>query len=92
MATLNGARALGINAGEIRIGMAADLAVIDLDRPNMQPLADPVAALCYSASGYEAETVMVGGKLLMERGELLTIDKERVFAECERICERIGTR
>lgn len=92
MATVNGARALGINAGEIRTGMAADLAVIDLDRPNMQPLADPVAALCYSASGYEVETVMVGGKLLMERGELLTIDKERVYAECSRICERIGTR
>jgi len=92
MATQNGARALGINAGEIRKGLAADLAIVDLDRPNMQPIADPVAALCYSASGYEVETVIVGGRLLMERGELLTIDRERVFAECARICERIGTR
>ena len=91
-ATATGARALGINAGEIRVGMAADLAILDIDRPNMQPLADPVAALCYSASGYEVETVMVDGKLLMERGELLTIDRERVYAECAKICERIGTK
>ena len=90
IATVNGARALGLNSGEISVGMNADLAIIDLDRPNMQPVNDPLSALCYSASGYETDTVIVGGRVLMEKGKLLTIDTGRVYAECARICERIG--
>lgn len=89
-ATFYGARALGLNSGEIRVGMNADLTIIDLDRPNMQPVNNPLSALCYSASGYETDTVLVGGKVLMEKGKLLTIDTGRIFSECARICERIG--
>ncbi|MCL2126034.1 MAG: amidohydrolase family protein [Oscillospiraceae bacterium] len=91
MATVHGARAMGHDdLGEIRQGAIADLAVIDLDRPNMQPLNDPVAALAYSANGSEVETVMVGGDVLMENGEFLTIDKDRVYHEISAICKRLG--
>lgn len=93
MATKNGARAAGLHGvGEIAVGMKADLAILSLDHPNMQPMNNPVAALAYSASGHEVETVMVGGKLLMENREFLTIDKERVLFEVNKVCERIGTR
>lgn len=93
MATKNGAKAAGLaNVGEISVGMKADLAIMSLDHPNMQPVNNPVASLAYSASGHEVETVMVGGKILMENREFTTIDKERVLFEVNKICERIGTR
>jgi len=93
IATKNGARAMGIgNLGEIRPGYIADLVILNLDCPNMQPVNDPVAALAYSANGSEVETVIVGGRVLMENKEFLTIDEGRVYSEIERICERIGVR
>ena len=93
IATKNGAKALGLgDTGEIRAGFKADIAIVDLDRPNLQPLGDPVAALCYSANGSEVETVLAGGELLMENGRFTTIDSEKVHFEVNRICERIGTR
>lgn len=93
IATKNGAKALGLkNIGEIKAGYKADLAILDLDRPNMQPLNDPIAALAYSANGSEVETVMVGGKILMENRSFTTIDSEKVIFEVNKTCERIGTR
>jgi 5-methylthioadenosine/S-adenosylhomocysteine deaminase len=90
IATVNGARALGLSGtGKIEAGMAADLAVIDLDRPNMQPVNDPVAAIAYSAFGSEVETVIVGGRVLMEKCEFLTIDGEKVIDEVNKVCKRI---
>ena len=92
IATKNGALAMGYdNLGEIKPGNIADLVILDLDRPNMQPLGDPVSTLAYSANGSEVETVIVGGRVLMENREFLTIDSERVVSEVARICERIGT-
>ena len=90
IATKNGALAMGRNdLGEIKVGNIADLVILDLDRPNMQPLNNPVAALAYSANGSEVETVMVGGRILMENREFTTIDKEKVNYEVTKICERI---
>ena len=93
IATKNGSAAIGRgDMGEIKPGNVADLAILDLDRPNMQPVNDPIAALAYSANGSEVETVIVGGCILMDNREFLTIDSERVYREVDRICERIGTR
>ena len=90
IATKNGAMAMGrSDLGEIRPGNAADLVILDLGRPNMQPLGDPASALAYSAYGSEVETVIVGGRMLMECGEFLTIDSDRVVHEVSKICERI---
>ena len=91
IATVNGARALGRDdLGEIKPGNAADLVIIDLDRPNMQPISDSLAALAYSTNGSEAETVIVGGRILMENYDFLTIDRERVFYEVMKTGKRLG--
>jgi 5-methylthioadenosine/S-adenosylhomocysteine deaminase len=93
IATKNGARALGYaDLGEIVAGNIADLAIIGLGYPNMQPVSNPIAALAYSATGAEVETVIVGGQILMENREFKTIDRERVYHEVAKTCERIGTR
>ena len=92
MATINGARALGLekSLGKIEVGFDADLTLLDLNRPNMQPATNPVAALAYSASGHEVVLTMVKGEILYENGEFPTIDAQRVFYEVEKTCKRIG--
>jgi len=93
IATRNGAKAIGrSDIGEIRTGYAADLVILDLDQPNMQPPNDLIAALVYSANGSEVETVIVGGNVLMENRDFLTIDYNEVVYEVNKTSERIGTR
>jgi len=93
IATKGGAIALGrSDIGEIKPGNIADLVILDPDCPNMQPVNDPVSALAYSANGSEVETVIVGGQVLMDNKEFLTIDSEKVYHEISKICDRIGTR
>lgn len=90
MATMNGARALGREneLGQIREGFKADLTIIDLKNPNFMPNNNLIAALIYSANGSEVDTVMVDGRILMEKKELKTIDEERVYFEMEKIGQR----
>jgi len=93
IATKGGAAAMGrFDIGEIVPGNIADLAILDLNAPNMQPVNDPVSALAYSTSGSEVETVIVGGRVLMENKEFLTIDADKVYYKVSEICDRIGTR
>jgi 5-methylthioadenosine/S-adenosylhomocysteine deaminase len=92
IATKGGAAAMGrSDLGEIKPGNIADLAILDLSFPNMQPLNNPVSALAYSTYGSEVETVMVGGRVLMENRDFLTIDSDRVIYEVAKICKRIST-
>jgi len=92
IATKGGAAAMGrSDLGEIKPGNIADLVILDLDRPNMQPVNNPISALAYSTNGSEVETVIVDGRILMENREFLTIDTNRVYHEVSKICERIGT-
>ncbi len=90
MATINGARALGLPCGSIEVGRKADLVLLDLDSPSLTPLNDAVAALSYSAGGSEVADVLIDGRMVMRDHELLTIDEERVRHEIGRICTRLG--
>ena len=93
-ATVNGARALGLDGlvGKIAVGYEADLALLGLAHPNMQPQNDQVSALAYAASGHEVEMTMVKGEILYENGSFPTIDSGRVYHEVEQVCKRIGLR
>jgi 5-methylthioadenosine/S-adenosylhomocysteine deaminase len=91
MATLNGAKALGIAdaVGEIKVGKCADLSLFDLNSPGFFPIGDPKAALCYSSAGLKADTVLVNGQILLEKGEFKTIDAERVRYEINAMTGRL---
>ena len=74
MATVNGAKALGLNAGEIAPGKLADLVFLDLSEPSMMPFdenTDPASALVYGATGAEVDSVMVGGKMILKGTKFL---------------------
>jgi 5-methylthioadenosine/S-adenosylhomocysteine deaminase len=78
MATLHGARALGIDnvTGSLLPGKEADLIAIDLDAPETQPVYDPIAQIVYSAGRSQVTDVWIAGRQLMKERELLTIDAE----------------
>lgn len=92
IATINGAKALGLDQqiGTIESGKKADLAIIDLQTPSMQPNNNPIAALSYSASGAEVDTVIINGEVTMEHRKVLTMDEERILYENRKIMERMG--
>ncbi len=89
MATENGATALGINAGKIEKGMLADIILLDLNTPQFNPRNNLVAAMSYSATGSETDTVIIDGKIVMRDKKLLTIDEEKLYYEANKIMERL---
>lgn len=96
MATINGARCAlwEDEIGSIEAGKKADITIFDTRRPEWQPLYNPLANLVYSANGSSVDTVICNGKVLVEGGEVKTLDQERIFHEVRKrapeILERTG--
>lgn len=82
MATINGARALGMGEeiGSIEIGKSADLITLDLDHPATQPVHDPVSQVVYAAGRDQVRNVWVGGEQRVADGALLDIDTDALTA------------
>jgi 5-methylthioadenosine/S-adenosylhomocysteine deaminase len=90
MATLGGARLLGWeHLGLLKPGYQADLILLRVDRPHLQPLHNPVSQLVYAANGADVDTVWIQGKTVMRARELLTIDEEEIYENVERIKRKI---
>ena len=92
IATINGARALGLEKeiGSIEVGKKADLAILDLNTPSLTPRNNLIAGLSYSANGSEVDTVIINGQITMEHRKLLTMDEQLVYRKIQRIIERMG--
>lgn len=86
MATENGARALSLDrVGRLEAGWQADIVLLDLRNPTFCPPGRNLRALCYSASGNEVDTVLVGGEVVLEHGVFVNIDEEEVYCNVARI-------
>lgn len=87
MATINGARALGIESitGSLEVGKSADFIVSDTNAVSLTPLYNPVSHVVYASTGAEVAEVYVEGKCLYERGIYHTIDAEKVLKEATRL-------
>lgn len=83
MATINGARAMGLGdeIGSIEVGKRADFVVLDMDKPHLVPAPDPVSAIVYAAKGSDVDTVVIHGKIVVQHGQVLTMDEERILRE-----------
>jgi len=90
MATLNGARALRLNAGVIKPGYLADVVIFDFNKPHLRPINDVVSHIVYSANGNDVETTIVDGKILMLDREVLTLDEEKILDEAEKTIEKLA--
>ncbi len=91
MATINGARALGMedSLGRIDVGMKADLSIINLNTPQLQPCSNLMSAIIYSMNGSEVESVIINGKFVMENNKFTNIDEEEVYEQVNKIRRRI---
>ncbi len=94
MATLNGARALGIDAhtGSLELGKLADLVAFDLSGLAQQPIYDPVSQLIYASNRDCVRHVWVGGKILLDERHLTRLDEQRLIATARQWGEKIAAR
>ncbi|MDW7726910.1 MAG: amidohydrolase family protein [Candidatus Methanoperedens sp.] len=78
MATVNGAKALDINAGVLKPGCCADIIIVDTGKLQLVP-GDIYSALVYGVSGFDVRTTIVDGNILMEDYEVKVLDQENVI-------------
>ena len=85
MATLHGARALGIDhlTGSLTPGKAADFIAINLDQIETQPLYHPISQIVYAASRQQVTDVWVNGKQLLKNRQLLTLDEKELLNKAQ---------
>lgn len=91
MAAVNGAHAMGLpECDTLAEGKKADMILIDLQQPNMQPVQNLEKNLVYSGSKQNVKMTMVAGKVLYENGEyFLDSTKEEIFARANQSARRI---
>lgn len=91
MATVESAHAMGLsNADILEEGKLADVIMIDLKRPNMQPLHDIAKNLVFAGSKDNVKMTMINGKILYENGEFKTpVAAEEIYGQCQKITDRI---
>jgi 5-methylthioadenosine/S-adenosylhomocysteine deaminase len=91
LATIGGAQALGLadKIGTLERGKRADIAIIDLQQAKTQPVYSVESAIVYAASGSSVVTTICDGKILMRRGEVLTVDEKAAIAKAKEYRERI---
>ncbi len=91
MACVGGARAMGLDdCDDIAPGKKADLCVIDLHRPNMQPELNIPKNLVYSGSKENVRLTMVNGRILYENGEFFVGEEpEEIYRQVNRLCRSI---
>ncbi len=95
LATLGGARALGLEQeiGSIEVGKKADLIVLDLSGPHVQPeSADLVSRIVYSAQASDVRHVIVDGKVVVKDGGLRTAKLEEINREAEKCVRALKRR
>jgi cytosine/adenosine deaminase-related metal-dependent hydrolase len=81
MATIDGARALGLESeiGSLEVGKKADVILVDMFKPHLFPLNMPVHRIAYFANGSDVDTVIVDGQVVMEHRRVLTVDEAAVL-------------
>ena len=96
MATIEAAQALclGDKVGSLREGKLADLIIIDLSAPQLNPIMEApvrnlIPNLVYAARGSEVESVMIDGRFVVEDHELKTADEKQILCQAAESAARI---
>lgn len=93
MGTETGAKAIWLDdTGVIAPGKKADIVLYDLNRPEWCPRHNLVSLLVYSASSASADTMICNGKVIMEKGKVLTMDEERILHEAQEVAMALVNR
>lgn len=90
MATINGAKALGLDAvGSLEEGKKADIIILNVEEAVSQPVNNIFSEIVYNIKGTNVETTIINGKILMENRKMKKIDEKSIYEECKRIICRI---
>lgn len=95
LATINGARALGLEQeiGSLEVGKRADVIIISLNELHSAPRpADIVSSIVYSAQASDVRTVIIDGQLVMHDRKLLTLDERQVIADANHEASLLNAR
>jgi 5-methylthioadenosine/S-adenosylhomocysteine deaminase len=94
MATIDGARALGLEAvtGSIEVGKKADIIVVDTCKPHLTPMYHPASHLVYAVTGSDVCATVVNGRVLMKNRRLLHMDLQQVMSDARQIADEIRSR
>jgi cytosine/adenosine deaminase-related metal-dependent hydrolase len=94
MATINGARALGLERelGSLEVGKKADFIVIDIRKPHLTPTISPLSNLIYSGTGMDVKDVVVDGRFIKKDGKVLSLNEEEVLERAEEHARRLYER
>jgi 5-methylthioadenosine/S-adenosylhomocysteine deaminase len=99
LATLGGARALGLDAvtGSLEPGKRADIVTVDLRHLHTTPVMHGAdfnvpAHLVFAACGHDVDSVWVDGRLLVDGGRVLSVDTERVRADAQAAADELFER
>ncbi len=92
MATIEGARALGLDkrVGSIETGKEGDIIVIQTRQPHLTPMYHPESHLVYAVRGADVRDVLVKGRTLVKNREIIGMDTEAILAEARSLGRRIG--
>jgi 5-methylthioadenosine/S-adenosylhomocysteine deaminase len=91
MATIEGARALGMEQeiGSLEPGKKADLILLRTDRPHAVPMFDAVSHVVYALKAGDVETVLVGGRTLMDQRRVLTLNEPEILNRARQYGEQV---
>ncbi len=91
MATIMGAKAIGLGeaVGSLEPGKKADVIMLDLSKPHANPLYNVYSLIAYSLRGSDVETVIVNGRVVVDKRELLTMDIEKIYADVRQVAGEI---
>jgi len=92
MATRLSAQTLGLGdiIGTLEVGKRADIILVDMSSPHLQPPRDPVSHLIYAAHGSDVKTTIVEGQIVMNDGEILTVDEAEVITRATQCAARVA--
>jgi 5-methylthioadenosine/S-adenosylhomocysteine deaminase len=93
MATIGGARALGLDKeiGSLEEGKRADLIAISVARANAVPLYNVYSQIAYAAKAGDVEDVFINGKQIVSSRHVLTLDSKEIYAKAEQFKQQILT-
>jgi len=91
MATRGGAAALGLGdlLGQIKVGLKADLALLDFTQSHLQPRHDVVSHLVYAARAGDVRTVFINGEAVLLDGKLQTMDEDEIHRQVRKSVDRL---
>lgn len=90
MATVNGSKTMGLNDADVlAAGKLADIIMIDLQKPNMQPIHNIEKNIVYSGSKSNVKMTMIAGRILYYDGQYIGQRADSIYDTCEKIVRRL---